>query len=192
MAHEIRYDPQSSGLSFTTVHSLTSVVGPVVRIAPNSLSFNNSRAYADIYGVRANVAKDERYAGLSVSRRTPNLITCTESGLMRFKRKVHAQFLGGQNLEALEGRVLGHVGVFVDVLGSGRSIASRSFALHSVPSDGHIDREVRPLGSWNVRLMPDYDCRRFNGARSVALTRRSGSPEDARGRHQEGKALDDC
>jgi hypothetical protein len=92
----------------------------VVRIAPNSLSFNNSRAYADIYGVRANVAKDERYAGLSVSRRTPNLITCTESGLMRFKRKVHAQFLGGQNLEALEGRVLGHVGVFVDVLGSGR------------------------------------------------------------------------
>ena len=72
------------------------------------------------------------------------------------------------------------------------SIASRSFALHSVPSDGHIDREVRPLGSWNVRLMPDYDCRRFNGARSVALTRRSGSPEDARGRHQEGKALDDC
>lgn len=72
------------------------------------------------------------------------------------------------------------------------SIASRSFALHSVPSDGHIDREVRPLGSWNVRLMPDCDCRRFNGARSVALTRRSGSPEDARGRHQEGKALDDC
>jgi len=93
----------------------------VVRIAPNSLSFNTSRAYADVYGVRANVTKDERYAGLSVSRRTPNLITCTENGLMRFKRKVHAQFLGGQSLEALEGRVLGHVDVFVDALGSGRN-----------------------------------------------------------------------
>jgi hypothetical protein len=89
-----------------------------VRIAPNSLSFNNSRAYADIYGVRANVAKDERYAGLSVSRRTPNLITCTENGLMRFKRKVHAQFLGGPNLERLEDQVLGHVDAFVGVLDS--------------------------------------------------------------------------
>jgi hypothetical protein len=67
------------------------------------------------------------------------------------------------------------------------SIASRAFALHSVPSNGHIDREVRPLGSWNVRLMPDCDCRRFNGALSVALTRRSGSPEDARGRHWKAK-----
>ena len=89
-----------------------------MRIAPNSLSFNNSRAYADIYGVRANVAKDERYAGLSVSRRTPNLITCTENGLMRFKRKVHAQFLGGPNLERLEDQVLGHVDAFVGVLDS--------------------------------------------------------------------------
>jgi hypothetical protein len=66
------------------------------------------------------VRKDERYAGLSVSRRTPNLITSTENGLMRFKRKVHAQFLGGQNLEVLQDRVLDHVGVFVDVLDSAR------------------------------------------------------------------------
>ena len=35
---------------------------------------------------------------------------------MRFKRKAHAQFLGGKNLEQLEDRVLGHVDVFVDVL----------------------------------------------------------------------------
>ena len=92
-----------------------------MRIAPNSLSFNNSRAHADIYNVRANVRKDERYAGLSTSRRTPNLITSTENGLTRFKRKVHAQFFGGQNLEVLEDRVLAHADVFVDVLDSGAS-----------------------------------------------------------------------
>jgi hypothetical protein len=92
-----------------------------VRIAPNSLSFDNSRAYADIYGVRANVRKDERYAGLSVSRRTLNLITCTENGLMRFKRKVHAQFFGSQNLDALEERVVANVDVFVESLDSGRN-----------------------------------------------------------------------
>jgi hypothetical protein len=37
---------------------------------------------------------------------------------MRFKRKVHAQFLGGPNLERLEDQVLGHVDAFVGVLDS--------------------------------------------------------------------------
>jgi hypothetical protein len=47
---------------------------------------------------------------------------------MRFKRKVHAQFLGGQNLERLEDQVLGHIDVFVDVLDSRESGDDAKFA----------------------------------------------------------------
>jgi hypothetical protein len=40
---------------------------------------------------------------------------------MRFKRKVHAQFFGSQNLEALQERVVANVDVFVGGLDSGRN-----------------------------------------------------------------------
>lgn len=54
------------------------------------------------------------------------------------------------------------------------------FALHSVPSKRtHGPRCTLSWDLGNVRLTPDSDCRRYNGARSVALGQRSGRPEGA-------------
>lgn len=91
------------------------------RAAIESLCFNTASAHATIYNSPAPVRKDERYGGLSVSRRTPNLITSVEKEPTRFKRRVQAKFLGWQALlqPQTQSRILAQIAAFLEVLGCG-------------------------------------------------------------------------
>ncbi|PVH96828.1 cytochrome P450, partial [Periconia macrospinosa] len=108
-------------------HEWHRIYGPIVRINPDSLCFNTATAHAAIYNTSALVRKDEKYGGLSVSRRTPNLLTSIEKDLTRFKRKVHTRFLGSQNLQdsQIQSRILAQIARFHEVLDRGGDSTTR-------------------------------------------------------------------
>lgn len=89
----------------------------MVRLGPNSLCFATDTAYTDIYNIRANVRKDESYAALSVSRRTPNLITSVDKDTTKFKRKAHMSILAQKSVEELQDRLLAKIDTFLSVVG---------------------------------------------------------------------------
>ncbi|KAJ5161559.1 hypothetical protein N7492_006951 [Penicillium capsulatum] len=92
--------------------------GPIVRYAPNALSFDSPTAQADIYGTRANTKKSEQYAVFSASRHAPNTITATEKDVYTFKRRTHTQFYLESSLKDVEDRILDKIDTFVNTLGS--------------------------------------------------------------------------
>ncbi|RAL12233.1 cytochrome P450 [Aspergillus homomorphus CBS 101889] len=92
------------------------LAGKVVRLGPNTLSFDSATAMSDIYGVRANVRKADSYCAMGASRRSPTILTAIDKGLHGFKRRIMAQVFSEQSLKQIENRVLDNVTNFVSLL----------------------------------------------------------------------------
>lgn len=96
--------------------SLTFAPGPIVRVAPNTLSFDSHQSYLDIYGRKANNRKLETYNALSASRGKQNVLSVVDKGIAAFKRRVYQQVFSTQGMKNVEGRLLSHFEAFTSLL----------------------------------------------------------------------------
>lgn len=77
--------------------------GPVVRIGPNMLNYNDVEAYKEVYGSKANLQKSTRYAAASASARTPNLIAAVGTGHgVMMRRKAYLSMWNDRSLQHIE------------------------------------------------------------------------------------------
>lgn len=111
---------RANGVCVHTYHKAVvltdSAAGPIVRVAPNTLSFNSHQAYLDIYGRNANNSKDQAYMALSASRGRPNLLSAIDKTVASFKRRVYLQVFSQQGMKQLEDRLLSHFDAFTSLL----------------------------------------------------------------------------
>ncbi|KAM0691511.1 hypothetical protein Q7P36_010282 [Cladosporium allicinum] len=106
----------SRGVYHRQVLALHHAYGPIVRIGPNTLSFNAHESYVEIYGVGANNRKHESYSVLSASRYKQNTLSAQNKAFANQKRRVHAQLLSPQRLKRVEQRVIDQINIFVTSL----------------------------------------------------------------------------
>ncbi|KAJ5081335.1 hypothetical protein NUU61_009599 [Penicillium alfredii] len=97
---------------------LTTLVGVIVRTAPNTLSFDSHDTMPEIYGIKANVRKANEWVALSASRRTPNVLSVVDKQLHAFKRRTLAHVFYDQNMKHIEDRIIEKIKGFTDLLGS--------------------------------------------------------------------------
>jgi hypothetical protein len=88
----------------------------VVRIAPNTLSFNTHKSYIEIYAVGANNRKDDGYSALSASRSKQNLLSAQDKTIANHKRRCYSRIFSPQALQRVGDRVNGHVDTFISSL----------------------------------------------------------------------------
>ncbi|KAL4788259.1 benzoate 4-monooxygenase cytochrome P450 [Aspergillus varians] len=94
--------------------------GPVVRVAPNELSFNTSSSWRDIYGVRKSVdpfIKSEFYAGGSFAAEAQSIISERDPKSHAEMRKYLASSFSDRSLKSQEPLVADAVDRFVEKLG---------------------------------------------------------------------------
>ncbi|PVH99744.1 cytochrome P450 [Periconia macrospinosa] len=80
--------------------------GPVVRYAPNRLSFCTAEAVQAIYGVRANTQKSQVYNGFNIPFEASATLTCIDRGEHAFKRRILKQALEPSRLGDFENSIL--------------------------------------------------------------------------------------
>jgi cytochrome P450 len=94
--------------------------GPVVRIAPNELSFNTSSSWRDIYGVRKNVEpfiKSEFYDGGNFAAEALSIVSERDPKNHAEMRKYLSSAFSDRSLRAQEPLVAEAVDRFVDKIG---------------------------------------------------------------------------
>jgi benzoate 4-monooxygenase len=79
-------------------------LGPVVRIAPNHLSFNDPAAYKDIYGYSVPIIKGDFY--VLVSEGNPSLAQATDKAVHSAKRRAMAHAFSAKEINSMEPRVV--------------------------------------------------------------------------------------
>ncbi|KAH8721567.1 benzoate 4-monooxygenase cytochrome P450 [Phaeosphaeriaceae sp. PMI808] len=91
--------------------------GPVVRIAPNTLSFNTETALSTIYGPRsANVKKGEWYKTFDIAAGTYSSFTETDRDKHAVKRRWVSSGFSVESISASEPRVINIIERFCDTL----------------------------------------------------------------------------
>ena len=96
-----------------------SLLGDIIRIGPNSISFNSPSANAQINAVSANTVKTTSYNAMSPTPGGANTISVSDKEVHGFKRRIVSQVLSQAGLKAIEGRILQHVDDLVAYLGTG-------------------------------------------------------------------------
>ncbi|KAF2261474.1 cytochrome P450 [Lojkania enalia] len=95
-------------LEYQRCHEL---YGPVVRIGPNTLSFNSATALKTIYGFRANVKKADFYKAFPANKNTVNVHSSIDKMMHARKRRVLSHAFSDQAVKSLERWILGNVRV---------------------------------------------------------------------------------
>lgn len=90
----------SSGRRYKTLHKAHEKLGPIVRVGPNSVSFNDVTGARDIYGHGSPVRKDDFYALLSGTHR--HLADVADRAEHSRKRRVLAAAFSQAGLEKWE------------------------------------------------------------------------------------------
>jgi hypothetical protein len=92
--------------------------GPILRIGPNMLIFNDYEAVEQIYGPNPQLVKNSyRYAAVSASH-TPNLVTENDPHKANMKRKAHLDMWNNRSLKVAEPRLHALLDTFVSTLTS--------------------------------------------------------------------------
>ncbi|CAL8584006.1 hypothetical protein XPA_009616 [Xanthoria parietina] len=128
------------GKRFAAVDKAHEALGPVVRIAPNHVSFSDPSAYKDIYGHGSPILKDDFYAHIAAGN--PSMAQTTSKADHARKRKNLAHIFSAKEITAMEPRVMGIVQKLcrdIKIKSEGRMIAPTDF--HQV-KDGSFD--LRP------------------------------------------------
>jgi cytochrome P450 len=94
--------------------------GPVVRYAPNALSFNSASALHSIYGFKANVRKAKFYEAFPARKGVWSTHSAIDKGLHARKRRVLSQAFGDTAMKGLGGHVCDVVGRFCKAICDGR------------------------------------------------------------------------
>jgi cytochrome P450 len=93
--------------------------GPVVRFAPNGVSFKSASALRDIYGShRANIGKADFYDAFV--HPAPNTHNARDKALHARKRRVLAHGFSDGAVRSMERFVIGNIDVFCDKIGPSR------------------------------------------------------------------------
>jgi cytochrome P450 len=99
------------------LHLIWDSQGPIVRIAPNTLSFNTASALTTIYGSRAaNVVKGEWYKTFDIAAGTYSSFTETDREKHAVRRRWMGPAFSAESLSANEARVIDIVEKFCDTL----------------------------------------------------------------------------
>ncbi|KAL4803048.1 cytochrome P450 [Aspergillus unguis] len=88
--------------------------GPIVRCAPDSLSFSSPDAIRDIYSVSSNVTKDPRYSVLGKDKLS--LVTLIDRGEHLKRRRLVNRSFSGSNIKIFEPNMRVYVERFLDAL----------------------------------------------------------------------------
>jgi benzoate 4-monooxygenase len=92
------------GRRYKAVDAAHRELGPVVRIAPNHISFTDPAAYKDIYGHGSPILKDEFYSHIAAGN--PSMAQTTDKVEHTRKRKALAHIFSPREITAMEPRVL--------------------------------------------------------------------------------------
>jgi len=128
------------GRRFLAVDRAHKELGSVVRIAPNSVSFADPKAYRDIYGHGSSILKDVFYDNLAGN--TPSMADTTSRALHAVKRKNVSSIFAAKHVTAMEPKIMETVRRLLRALkhkSEGRAVA----ATDQYPTTGgHFD--LRP------------------------------------------------
>ncbi|KAL8674233.1 MAG: hypothetical protein Q9168_001358 [Polycauliona sp. 1 TL-2023] len=92
------------GKRFAAVDKAHEQLGPVVRIAPNHVSFSDPSAYKDIYGHGSSILKDDFYAHIAAGN--PSMAQTTSKADHARKRKNLTHVFSAKEITAMEPRVM--------------------------------------------------------------------------------------
>lgn len=108
-------DPTSA--MFLASPEILIIEGPIVRIAPNTLSFNTASALSTIYGPRsANVKKGEWYKTFDIAAGTYSSFTEIDRDMHAVRRRWMSPAFSTESLDANESQVIGIITRFCDTL----------------------------------------------------------------------------
>lgn len=120
-------------------------LGPVVRIAPNHISFTDPRAYKDIYGHGAPLVKDDFYA--HIAEGNPSVAQATEKAVHSAKRRALAHIFSAKEITAMEPRVVATTNKLCAAIRtkiSGRSVGPHDQTCAVISNDNSVTFDVRP------------------------------------------------
>lgn len=92
------------GDQYLAIHDAHHRLGPVVRIAPNHVSFTDPAAYKDIYGHGVSIVKDDFYA--HVADGNPSMAQAVNKSVHAAKRRSLAHVFSAKEIVAMEPRVI--------------------------------------------------------------------------------------
>jgi cytochrome P450 len=125
--------------------------GPVVRFAPNGLSFRSATALREIYSTRANIGKAEFYDAFV--HPAPNTHNVRDKVLHARKRRVLSHGFSDGAVRSMERFVIGNVDVFCEKIGPGRGGNREGYAPGSDDRKGWS--EPRCMTDWCSYLAMD-------------------------------------
>ncbi|CAH0033267.1 unnamed protein product [Clonostachys rhizophaga] len=96
------------------IHDAHEKLGPVVRVAPNHISFTDPAAYKDIYGHGAPIVKAEFYSHIADGN--PSMSQATDKAVHAAKRRSLAHVFSAKEITAMEPRVMECVGRLLSAL----------------------------------------------------------------------------
>ena len=85
-------------------HKLTTPQGPILRVGPNMIVFNEHEYFKQVYAPNPNLVKSTRYAAVSASH-TPNLVSSNHQPTVNMKRKAHLDMWNNRSLKKAEPRL---------------------------------------------------------------------------------------
>ena len=117
-----KYGAYRSGPALTFEPQADPLQGPVVRIGPNTLSFNTIEAVREIYGNRhANVQKAPWYTVIEASAGGPvSLHAETDRNIHASRRKVMEPAFTDKSIRASEALLVKNVRTFTDLVGGSK------------------------------------------------------------------------
>jgi benzoate 4-monooxygenase len=120
-------------------------LGPVVRIAPNHVSFTDPRAYKDIYGHGAPLVKDDFYA--HIAEGNPSVAQATEKAVHSAKRRALAHVFSAKEITAMEPRVVAttkNLCAAIRTKISGPSVGQHDQTYADISNDKSVIFDIRP------------------------------------------------
>lgn len=111
------------GDRYLHLYQLHKKYGPVVRYAPNALSFNSSTALQQIYGHGAQsrkFQKSEFYKGFVAVKGVHNTHNAIDKKVHARKRRVLSAAFGENALRGMEGDMLVHIGEAMELIEKGK------------------------------------------------------------------------
>jgi cytochrome P450 len=112
-------DDFTSSLWLVLMLMILTVAGPLIRIAPNTLSFNTESALSTIYGSRsANVKKGEWYKTFDIAAGSYSSFTETDRDMHAVRRRWLSPVFSTESLSASESRVIEVIERFCETLRS--------------------------------------------------------------------------
>ncbi|KAG7053569.1 benzoate 4-monooxygenase cytochrome p450 [Colletotrichum scovillei] len=115
--------------------NLIVLLGPLIRIGPNELSFYSIDIYDTVHKVNSGFVKDPRNYGEFVQDEHPALFSITDPQEHAKRRRILGQLFSRSNIEKLEGLMLHHIDEFVSAVGKRSTSFDIGLACRALEAD---------------------------------------------------------